>query len=176
LKTFRVTHRLLRVLVSMLLAIALQPVHANELEVGSPAPPITLHTLDGQQIELHDLRGKVVIVTFWATWCEPCRAELPLLSRYAQAHAADGLAVLAFSLDSPDDLAQVRKVARSLSFPVGLLGDPHVPGYGRIWHLPVSFTVDRDGLLVEDGWKDRQPEWTAERLERVVTPLLARTP
>jgi hypothetical protein len=101
---------------------------------------------------------------------------LPLLSRYAQEHAKQGLVVLGFSLDTPDDLAQVRAVANSLSFPVGLLGDPHVPGYGRIWHLPVSFTIDRDGRLVDDGWEDKDPAWTADRLDKVVTPLLAPAP
>ncbi|GGA51567.1 hypothetical protein [Dyella nitratireducens] len=48
------------------------------------------------------------------------------------------------------------------------LGDPHVPGYGRIWHLPVSFTIDRDGKLVDNGWKDKQPAWTQERLHQIV--------
>lgn len=162
--------RLLCVLPLLLLAIA--PLHANDLVVGAAAPPITLHTLDGKQIDLHDLRGKVVIVTFWATWCGPCNEELPLLSRYAQEHAAQGLVVLGFSLDAPDELDKVRAVASKLRFPVGLLGDPHVPGYGRIWRLPVSFTIDRQGRLVSNGWKDQPPEWTADRLERVVTPLL----
>ncbi|WP_233840524.1 TlpA disulfide reductase family protein [Dyella sp. 2HG41-7] len=150
----------------------LRPAHANDLVVGATAPPITLTTLDGKKISLHDLHGKVVIVTFWATWCGPCREELPLLSRYAQEHAKDGLVVLGFSLDDGDQLDQVRQIAKGLSFPVGLLGDPHVPGYGRIWHLPVSFTVDRDGKLVDNGWDDKQPVWTAERLTQVVTPLL----
>lgn len=148
--------------------------NANDLAVGKPAPPITLTTLEGAQIATRDLRGKVVIVTFWATWCVPCREELPLLSRYAQQHARDGLVVLGFSLDTPDNLDTVRGVARSLRFPVGLLGDPHVPGYGRIWHLPVSFTIDRNGMLRDNGWKDTTPVWTAEQLERVVTPLLDR--
>jgi cytochrome c biogenesis protein CcmG, thiol:disulfide interchange protein DsbE len=156
----------------LMLAAFVRPVHANDLVVGDAAPPITLNTLDGKKIDLQDLRGKVVIVTFWATWCDPCREELPLLSRYAQAHAKQGLVVLGFSLDEPDQLEQVRSVASTLSFPVGLLGDPHVPGYGRIWHLPVSFTIDRNGRLVDNGWKDKQPEWTAERLDQVVTPLL----
>lgn len=133
---------------------------------------MTLTSLDGRQIATRDLRGKVVIVTFWATWCVPCREELPLLSRYAQQHARDGLVVLGFSLDTPDSLDEVRTIARGLSFPVGLLGDPHVPGYGRIWHLPVSFTIDRNGTLVDDGWKDASPVWTAAKLERIVTPLL----
>jgi len=149
---------------------------ANELRVGQPAPGITLDTLDGRHLSLEDLRGKTVIVTFWATWCEPCRDELPLLSRYAQEHASDNLVVLGFSLDTPDTLEQVKRIAATLSFPSGLVGDPHVPGYGRIWRLPVSFVIDRDGLLVHDGWKDKQPELTRDRLERVVTPLLDKTP
>ena len=158
-----------------MLVLALAPARANDLVVGAAAPAITLHTLDGQQIDLHALRGKVVIVTFWATWCGPCNEELPLLSRYAQTHADQGLVVLGFSLDSPDELDKVRSVARTLSFPVGLLGDPHVPGYGRIWHIPVNFVIDRDGRLVDNGWKDKEATWTAERLERIMTPLLRRS-
>ena len=89
-------------------------------------------------------------------------------------HAAAGLRVLGFSLDTPDALSDVRRIAQSLRFPVGLLADSSAPGYGRIWRLPVSFTIDRAGLLVEDGWKLKKPSWTSERLEEVVTPLLAR--
>ncbi|GLQ46178.1 hypothetical protein GCM10007862_12290 [Dyella lipolytica] len=160
----------------LILAVTTLPVLADDLVVGKTAPPITLNTLDGKRIDLRDLRGKVVILTFWATWCDPCREELPLLSRYAQEHAKQGLVVLGFSLDTPDELDQVRTIASNLSFPVGLLGDPHVPGYGRIWHLPVSFTIDRNGRLVDNGWQDKQPAWTADRLEQVVTPLLAHAP
>lgn len=145
---------------------------ANDLVVGQPAPPITLTTLGGEHIDTRELAGKVVIVTFWATWCEPCREELPLLSRYSTSHKNDGLVVLGFSLDPPGAIERVRAVARKLDFPVGLLGDPHVPGYGRIWHLPVSFTIDRQGRLVDNGWDDDNPVWTQARLERVVTPLL----
>lgn len=163
--------------VALLLALATAfPAHAKGLVVGEPAPPITLHTLDGRDIDTRALLGKVVIVTFWATWCGPCREELPLLSRYAAEHAGDGLVVLGFSLDEPGDLDQVRAVATKLGFPVGLLGDPHVPGYGRIWHLPVNFTIDRAGRLADNGWKDRTPVWTQDRLDEVVTPLLRAPP
>ena len=164
-----------RTCIALVLGLLAWPVFANDLVVGEPAPAITLNTLDGKHIDLRDLHGKVVILTFWATWCGPCREELPLLSQYAHAHAHDGLVVLGFSLDEPGDLDQVRKVAGSLSFPVGLLGDPHVPGYGRIWHLPVSFTIDRDGKLIDNGWKDKQPVWTQQRLDDLVTPLLGST-
>jgi cytochrome c biogenesis protein CcmG, thiol:disulfide interchange protein DsbE len=118
-------------------------------------------------------QGKVVVVNFWATWCVPCRDELPLLSQYALAHAGSGLKVLGFTLDTPETMIQVRKVAQTLSFPVGLASQSSAPGYGRIWRLPVNFTIDRAGQLRDNGWKARNPGWTAERLEQIVTPLLA---
>ncbi len=155
-------------------AFATGAARAGGLVLGAPAPPLVLHTLDGRDIATRSLRGQVVIATFWATWCLPCRTELPLLSAYAARHARDGLQVLGFGLDGPDRLREVRAVAATLAFPVGLLGSPWVGGYGRIWKLPVSFVIDREGRLAHDGWDDADPAWTAERLRRVVDPLLAR--
>ena len=145
---------------------------ANDLRVGQSAPPATLVTVDGQKVSTTDLLGHVVILTFWATWCVPCREELPLLSKYATEHAGVGLKVLGFSLDVPEDLKAVRAVGQSLSFPVGLLAQSSAPGYGRIWRIPVNFTIDRQGRLVDDGWLDKKPVWTQERLDQIVTPLL----
>jgi cytochrome c biogenesis protein CcmG, thiol:disulfide interchange protein DsbE len=154
-------------------ALLAPPVQAAGLRVGELAPPATLVTLDGQRLATTELLGHVVILTFWATWCVPCREELPLLSDYAIQHAAQGLSVLGFALDSPDDdLRKVQQVARSLSFPAGLLANSSAPGYGRIWRIPVNFTIDRKGRLIDNGWDDKKPTWTAERLERIVTPLL----
>ncbi len=150
--------------------------HATGLAVGAPAPPMALHTLDGQTIATDGLRGNVVILAFWATWCAPCREELLLLSDYAAAHARQGLRVLGFSLDGPEEMPAVRRVAASLSFPVGLLGSAWAGDYGRIWKLPVSFTIDRSGLLVDNGWDDDETAWTEARLQRIVAPLLQRTP
>ena len=146
--------------------------HATGLAVGLPAPPLVLHSLDGRNIATTDLRGQVVIATFWATWCAPCREELPLLSDFATAHARDGLQVLGFSLDGRDNLSAVEKVAHTLRFPVGLLGSAWAGAYGRIWRIPVSFVIDRAGMLVDNGWDDDQPIWTPERLEHIVMPLL----
>jgi cytochrome c biogenesis protein CcmG, thiol:disulfide interchange protein DsbE len=161
-----------RLLLALSLCMLCAPLQAASLHVGQPAPPATLTTLDGRRIATQDLTGHVVILTFWATWCVPCREELPLLSDYARQHAAQGLVVLGFSLDDADSLAQVRAVAGTLSFPNGLLGSDRLGGYGRIWHLPVNFTIDRQGRLADNGWAVKDPVWTAERLERIVTPLL----
>ncbi len=150
-----------------------RPARASALRLGQPAPPLVLHTLDGRSIATRDLLGQVVIATFWATWCGPCREELPILSAYAKRHAARGLQVLGFSLDTPADLPKVRDVAATLSFPVGLLGSAYAGGYGRVWRIPVSFTIDRAGHLADNGWDDDRPAWTEARLRRVVAPLLA---
>jgi cytochrome c biogenesis protein CcmG, thiol:disulfide interchange protein DsbE len=144
----------------------------DALRTGDPAPPATLTTLDGEQIATRALLGNVVILTFWATWCVPCREELPLLSAYLAQHRSDGLRILGFGLDGPEHIDAVRVVAQKLTFPVGLLGDTRLPGYGRIWRIPVSFTIDRQGRLADDGWRDKHPVWTQERLDRIVTPLL----
>jgi len=152
--------------------LSFAPARANDLHVGKRAPPATLVTLDGQKVSTSDLVGNVVILTFWATWCVPCRDELPLLSKYAAEHARQGLRVLGFSLDLPEEIAGVRAVANTLSFPNGLLASSSAPGYGRIWRIPVNFTIDREGRLVDDGWREKKPVWTPERLDRIVTPLL----
>lgn len=163
---------LLRTLLAAGAAVAL-PAMGNELKLGQPAPPLVLNTLDGKKIATRELQGSVVLVTFWASYCEPCQEEMPLLSRYAEANAGRGLHVLGFALDTPDLLADVKKLAARYAFPVGLLDSPYAGGYGRIWRIPVSFVIARDGTLAYDGWQDKQPVWTPESLRRVVDPLLA---
>jgi len=153
-------------------ALLTRPAWGGGLRVGAPAPVATLVTLDGQRVSTSELHGQVVILTFWATWCAPCREELPLLSDYLASHADRGLHILGFSLDTREELPAVSRVAQSLRFPVGLMSASSAPGYGRIWRLPVSFTIDRQGLLAEDGWKEKNPAWTRERLDQLVTPLL----
>ena len=85
---------------------------AGGLRVGAPAPAATLVTLDGQRLSTSDMLGQVVILTFWATWCSPCREELPLLSHYLAQHADAGLKILGFGLDTRERLAEVRQVAQ----------------------------------------------------------------
>jgi len=142
------------------------------MQIGTPAPSATLVTLDGRRISTGALRGHTVILTFWATWCSPCRKELPLLSRYAAKHRAQGLKVLGFCLDDSDNIAKVRTLAKQLRFPVGLLSRSTSRGYGRIWRIPVSFVIDRAGILRFNGWKSSTPAWNEARLNQVVGPLL----
>ncbi|HTS83970.1 MAG TPA: TlpA disulfide reductase family protein [Usitatibacter sp.] len=141
---------------------------------GQPAPAIQAKLLDGTAFNLADEAGKVVIVNMWATWCAPCREEMPALEAYYREHREQGLVLVALSMDDPRDEAKVREATRAYSFPVGFQRDAYLKGYGRIWRLPLTFVVDRNGILRKDQWYG-DPGLDVRLLEQTVTPLL-RTP
>ena len=138
---------------------------------GKPAPAIEAKLLDGSTFSLAAQGGKVVIVNLWATWCAPCRAEMPALDAYYRQHRDDGLVMLAISMDAPKDEAKVREVIREFAFPGALGRDADIRGYGRVWRLPLTFVIDRKGILRKDDWYG-DPGLDIPQLEAVVTPLL----
>jgi thiol-disulfide isomerase/thioredoxin len=141
------------------------------VEVGKPAPAITTTLIDGSTFDLATMSGKVVVVHFWATWCVPCRTEMPAFEAFYRAHRSEGLAVLAITLDTHDDLAKVRTVMRDFSYPAALLENTTAKGYGRIWRVPLTFVIDRHGVLRRNGFA-ATPTIDAAALEREVLPLL----
>jgi cytochrome c biogenesis protein CcmG, thiol:disulfide interchange protein DsbE len=148
------------------------PLSAVAIKEGEPAPGFDAKLLDGKPFSLAAQTGKVVVVNFWATWCEPCRAEMPALDAYYKQHKAEGLEVVAISMDQPGDDAKVREVMQSFSFDGGLGREASFKGYGRIWRLPLTFVIDRRGILRKDGWYGKAGIDQA-MLEGTVTPLLA---
>src|SRR6267154_1525168 len=90
---------------------------------GKPAPALHAKLLDGTTFNLSENAGKVVVVNMWATWCVPCREEMPALDAYYRQHRDQGLVLIALSMDDPKDDAKVREVTKSYSFPVGLALD-----------------------------------------------------
>jgi cytochrome c biogenesis protein CcmG/thiol:disulfide interchange protein DsbE len=157
------------------LAVMVLPVGvawARSVAEGSPAPPVEAKLLDGANLAPADYSGKVLVVNFWATWCGPCRAEMPALEAFYERHRGEGLEVVAISMDDPKDEAKVREVMRAYTFPAALGRDAKVKGYGRIWRLPLTFVIDRPGVLRKDGWYG-DPGLDLTLLEKTVTPLLA---
>jgi len=151
-------------------------VQAGDVAVGQPAPLIEAQRLDSAQtVQVGGGPGKVTIVNFWATWCALCRAEMPDLQTYYERHQAQGLQVLAISMDEPRDLAAVRRVAQSFSFAVALKSQANFKGLGRIWRMPSTFVVDRHGILQKNG-HEGSPGVDLATLEAVVTPLLNAPP
>jgi cytochrome c biogenesis protein CcmG/thiol:disulfide interchange protein DsbE len=160
-----------RIALLILLFALTASVHAAAIEEGKPAPALEARLLDGTPFSLSATAGNVLIVNFWATWCEPCREEMPALNAYYQKHRAEGLKVLAISMDEPGDEAKAREIISGYSFPAALARDADFKGYGRIWRIPLTFVIDRQGILRKDGWHG-DPKIDFPALEKTVTPLL----
>jgi peroxiredoxin len=145
--------------------------YAGNPEEGKPAPAFDAKLLSGANFSLADAKGQVIIINFWATWCPPCRQEMPAIESYYKKHKGQGLKVIAVSMDEPADEAKVYEVMRGFSFDAALDKNAHHDGYGRIWRLPLTFVIDRKGILRKDGWYG--PAGIDEPLlDNVVTPLL----
>jgi cytochrome c biogenesis protein CcmG, thiol:disulfide interchange protein DsbE len=148
------------------------PCQAAGPEVGKAAPPLEARLLDGSRFTLAQSSGKVVIVNFWATWCVPCREEMPAMEAYYQKHHADGLEILAISMDRAEDAPKVAEAMRVFSFPAALARDAEIRGYGRIWRMPTTFIIDRQGMLRLDGGAGDAIKIDAALLEKEVSALL----
>ena len=145
--------------------------HARAISEGTPAPALEGNLFDGSSFSLADYTGKVVVLNFWATWCAPCREEMPALDAYYRRHRSEGLEVIAISMDKPADYAKAREFMQAFSFPAAFARETNAKGYGRIQRLPLTFVIDRQGILRKDG-RYGNPLLTTAILERTVTPLL----
>ena len=141
-------------------------------EVGQPAPALIVTTLDGHELDLKSLRGTVVVLNLWATWCPPCRAEMPMLDAFHRKFAPRGLTVLGVSADDKHDRKDVIKVMRSFSFPAALLAEAKVNALGMPTGLPISYVIDATGVIRARLPPTREP-LTEEQLAAIVAPLLA---
>lgn len=145
---------------------------ASDLQLGVSTPQFQAKLLDDQTlISSAQLKGHVVLINFWATWCGPCKEEMPAIEAYYQKHKAEGFDVLAISMDDPKNIHAVNAYAKSYSFWVAHKSQANVSELGRVWRLPSSFVLDREGVLRKNGHVG-DPQVNAELLENLVTPLL----
>lgn len=162
---------LFRQLVALLLALPVSTFAAAPV-LGATAPAFHASLLDGSEFDLAAHRGEVVVLHYWATWCAPCQVEMPALEAFRAAHAGEGLAIVAVSMDDPENRAQVAAHAQHLGFGIAMAANVHAGGYGRIWRLPISFVIDRQGRLRADGGSGAEKVYDLPALERDVGPLL----
>ena len=139
--------------------------------IGQPAPALVVQQLDGQTFDLATLHGRIVIVNFWATWCPPCREEMPALNTFYQNYRDKGLVMIGVSADRPHDRSDVAKVMQSFSYPAAMLRDAAANGFGSPTTLPTTFIVDRDGIVRARLTPD-ETKVTEASLAAAVLPLL----
>ena len=114
-----------------------------------PAPDFELRTLDGRIVKLSDYRGQAVLLNFWATWCSPCKIEMPWFVDVQKQYGKDGLVVLGVAMDDTDS-AKIAEFAHEMgvNYPVLLGTDKVSDDYGDVRSLPTTFYIDRNGMIV----------------------------
>ena len=139
--------------------------------VGDAAPALDVPELDGQTFDLGAQRGKVVIVNFWATWCPPCREEMPALDAFYRRYHGQGLEMIGVSADRQRDRSDVTKVMQSYSYPAAMLDDAKANNFGTPYTLPMTVVVDGNGVVRAKLTPDQTPV-TEKSLSDAVLPLL----
>ena len=126
---------------------------------GVQAPDFSLFTLDGQKVKLSDYHGKAVLLNFWATWCPPCKVEMPWFVDLQKQYGKDGLVILGVAMDDSEP-ASIAKFAQELgvNYTVLLGTDKVSDDYGDVQYLPTTFFIGRNGAVVDKltGLLDRK--------------------
>jgi cytochrome c-type biogenesis protein len=122
------------------------------VEIGQEAPPYAARALNGDSVSLALLRGKPVLLNVWATWCLPCKEEIPYLESLHGKHAAQGLQIIGVSVDARGDEAKINEFARdfSMSYPIWRDPDERVNSRFLAIGVPSTYLIDRNGIL---RWK-----------------------
>ena len=162
--------RATRLLMGLLLS-ACAGLAVAALSPGAAAPDFTLRTLDGPNLRLQEQRGRVVLVNFWATWCGPCRKEIPHLNKLAEKYRASGFVLLGINVD--DDVHNAADVAAKLGikFPVLLDTDKKVSHLYDLSTMPSTVVIDRNGRVrylhrgYLDGYEDTYDKQIRELLK-----------
>jgi len=144
-------------------------VSANLQITGHPAPDFTLQSLDNKTVRLADFRGKTVLLNFWATWCEPCKIEMPWFVELQTQYAGEGLQVLGVAMDDAPqkDIAEFAR-GMGVNYPV-LIGKEAVgDAYGGVQFLPETFYIDRNGKVVDKVFGLKGKAEIEEEIKKVI--------
>ncbi len=141
------------------------PAMATPPRVGTAAPDFELTLIDNSKVRLSEMRGMVVLLNFWATWCGPCRVELPLLDRYYRLRRDNGLRVFAVTTEGSLPIFQLRTLFAAMAIPSAR----RIRGpYDSLGAMPTNFVIDRAGMVRYAG----TGAFNLARLNALLIPLL----
>lgn len=160
-------------LTAVALAVWASGALASGPTVGQPAPALMAQSFSGEKFDLTTLHGKVVVVNFWASWCEPCRTEMPLLEALSHDYG-DRVTVLGLSADDPHDRRDAVQVAKRVSYLTGLVSEAPVNGFGTPQALPLTYVIAPSGILSAILQANQGP-LSADRLRVAVETALRAT-
>ena len=160
------------ILAAMFLVVWLQSAKYEPLTVGKAAPDFQLPDLNDKEIRLSDYRGKVVFLNFWATWCKPCREEMPSMEVLYKNFEKDGLVILAVSIDRVTTKKEIPPFVKSLNltFPVLVDSWGQTDKRYKLMGVPETYIIDREGTLREKVIGPR--DWTRLDNLQILTQLI----
>ncbi len=141
------------------------------IKVGAPAPKFSVVTFDRRHFTSEDLKGKVVILNYWAPWCAPCKAEVLVFDSYVRRHPGTDLKLFSIDYDQTIPDAKLAPLAKLLAYP--LVTKMQGSGYGLIKDgLPTSYVIDRSGVIRHAA----SGAFTDDSFDQLITPLLTASP
>ncbi len=140
-------HRLFGIAVAGILALSSLPALGADAQIGDDAGTFVATTLDGKKFDLSTLKGKVVVINFWATWCRDCHFEMPALEAVWRQRRSAGLEALAVSVDQPEGRKHVNDVMRYFTYPAAMLGEVLKNELVTLTSVPVTYVIGKDGKV-----------------------------
>lgn len=137
-------------------------------ELDQPAPPLRGKLFSGQAFDLQAMRGKVVLVNFYSSYCKHCAYEIGNLESFYEAHRERGFEVIVVGVDRAQDRHRVERMLGIYGLPGTMAGELEQNGFGNDYRTPTAFVVDREGVLRSRTWGSKTPMFFAEK----VLPLL----
>ena len=158
-------------LFAVALALSVGAANATVPRVGQRAPALIVREFSGRTFDLARERGRVVLVSFWATWCSPCHAEMPVLQSFYQRFHRRGVALIALSIDRAASGARVEQALHGFTYPAALARSAPVDGFGEPLAVPMTYVIDARGII-RARLLGGPTGVTAGQLQAVVQPLL----
>jgi thiol-disulfide isomerase/thioredoxin len=166
--------RISRDIRAILAAIAITMIASPTLAVGvgDLAPPFALPAANGESISLEKLRGKIVYVDFWASWCAPCRRSFPWMNEIQQRYGSQGVAIVAINVDAKREDANRFLRQYPASFVVAFDGSGATPGAYDAKAMPSSYLIDGKGriVVVEQGFRDEDRDALEGKIRSLIAP------